>query len=50
VASQTARPAPVNLALTALAHLIERGELKPDPSNRILLEKKVEEFANAGQT
>ena len=48
VASQT--HAPVNRAVTALAHLVERGELKPEPSNRILLQKKAEEFASAGRT
>jgi 2-dehydropantoate 2-reductase len=46
VASQTVRPAPVNRAVTALAHLIERGELKPDPANRTLLQKKIEEFTS----
>ena len=50
IASQTARPAPVNRAVTALAHLVERGELKPEPSNRFLLQRKVEEFASAGRT
>lgn len=47
IAAQTGRHAPVNSAVTALAHLIERGELKPEPSKRLLLQKKVEEFANA---
>jgi 2-dehydropantoate 2-reductase len=45
VGSQTTRSAPVNRAVTALAHLVERGELKPEPSNRILLQKTAEEFA-----
>jgi 2-dehydropantoate 2-reductase len=50
VASQAVRAAPVNRAVTALAHLVERGELKPELSNRILLQKKAEEFASAGRT
>jgi 2-dehydropantoate 2-reductase len=50
VASQTVRPAPVNRAVTALAHLVERGELKPEPSNRFLLQRKAKEFASAGRT
>jgi 2-dehydropantoate 2-reductase len=50
VASQNLRSAPINRAVTALAHMVERGELKPDPSNRILLQKKAEECANASQT
>ena len=47
IASQTIRPAPVNRAVAALAHLVERGELKPEPSNRFLLQRKAEEFAAA---
>jgi 2-dehydropantoate 2-reductase len=50
VGSQTGRPAPINRAVTALAHQVERGELKPDPSIRILLQQKIEEFAGAGPT
>jgi 2-dehydropantoate 2-reductase len=47
VATRAARAAPVNRAVTALAHMVERGDLKPEPSNRILLQNKAEEFANA---
>jgi 2-dehydropantoate 2-reductase len=47
VADQAARNAPVNRAVTALAHMVELGDLKPEPSNSILLQKKAEEFANA---
>jgi 2-dehydropantoate 2-reductase len=47
VADQAARNAPVNRAVTALAHMVELGDLKPEPSNSILLQNKAEEFANA---
>jgi 2-dehydropantoate 2-reductase len=46
VASQSNRPVPVNRAITALAHLIEHGELKPEPANRLLLQKTVAEFTD----
>jgi 2-dehydropantoate 2-reductase len=29
--------APINEKLVALSHMVERGELKPDPSNAALL-------------
>jgi 2-dehydropantoate 2-reductase len=35
------RQAPVNAAITELAHRIERGDLKPDPSNLQLLQELV---------
>jgi 2-dehydropantoate 2-reductase len=50
IASQVVRPAPVNAAITELAHLVERGKLKPDPANRFLLREKVEQYAKALQT
>lgn len=46
VADQAVRAAPVNRAVTALAHMVERGDLKPEPSNSTLLQNKAEEFAN----
>jgi 2-dehydropantoate 2-reductase len=47
VFGQAARAAPVNRAVTTLAHMVERGDLKPEPSNSILLQNKAKEFANA---
>jgi 2-dehydropantoate 2-reductase len=49
VASQIVRQAPVNAAITELAHLVEQGKLKPDPANADLLRDKAEKYAKAPQ-
>jgi 2-dehydropantoate 2-reductase len=41
-ASRLGRSAPVNAAIAALAHRIEKGELKPDPSNLEILIKALD--------
>lgn len=40
-AQRIGQPAPVNAAITELAHRIERGELKPGPENLALLESLI---------
>ena len=45
VASQIVHLAPVNAAITELAHLVEQGILKPNPANRFLLRDKAAQYA-----
>jgi 2-dehydropantoate 2-reductase len=42
-ARRLGRSAPVNAAIAALAHRIERGELKPDPANLEILLKSLDQ-------